>query len=988
MLSSKLQMCLKVTQAYMIALFDFDEDLPSLDSGPYHRLLELVRLEYLDLIATFKYMTVFPMYTLMSRWNKSDIVVPENVSPPDPSGLLVLHKEGKRYYLPPGVPQTVSPLGLRDWVNPQPPLPPHFTREGISKWVVTGYLKRFIKNRCQPPRRRYCDLPRLQLLQTLLQGVKRAAQVVPKAFVGKVYVDHMHTLRKEAPPLGLEQTSQIEWCGRYLLRGLSEKQREDPRYWGLGWTDAQPSKRASVEETFGWGGAAGHLQNVIHGISSYNFLRPDFEEPEHRGTDENESVFELFERVMSKDLLPQDQFRLKTPHYELLGMSYDNQSGKYEYRGLPRSIGPIQQEMLENLYSEVEAEEDDSDSVTSDNLLEEDEDIPGLFREYRKPDRGQVKVSGVLEPFKVRVITKTEASLSFYGKSFQALLWGVLFDQSAFRLIGEPLTEDHLIKVSKKSEEMFPGVPCVWVSGDYKGATDSLNINVTKALLRSLKQRLIQFAGYEQVCVPHQHFNLMGHSSHSHSAHFSTKEATVLINENPDFPIIHWSALERLLHEQRVDYSVRPLLDLITEVGTESFERYCFELPWYPRHLHHSFLPEWLERKMKDDEDVHIVQRNGQLMGSILSFPILCMANWTAYHLAMKEFNKDCSEVVESSNPAQFASMNFFSNPGFHQDPRRYPLLINGDDLLTKVPLAFYFYWKKETSRMGFELSIGKNYVNPTLLTVNSQLWKEVSPTRFLKINYVNLGSLLGRNLDLREKDFSLSEQFKLCIQGSCRPNEMASRFLYYHRSEIDRQTRKGFYNLFLPLSLGGLGLKAPPQFRTEFTTCQLKASCHLYDQLYSFESGFVHYKTVKKYFSRRPHYTDIEKGNDEWVDPKFKEKTFESRFRHLEIRVVSEDDRDHIPEDYVPWNEFIHHHKQKLFMREPSMARLHLGPDFRPDPKSQIVIPPPQLVRKDMREKRIRSSRSIGKNVELDIYVKVGPSFPRRKRETMVPQV
>lgn len=86
-----------------------------------------------------------------------------------------------------------------------------------------------------------------------------------------------------------------------------------------------------------------------------------------------------------------------------------------------------------------------------------------------------------------------------------------------------------------------------------------------------------------------------------------------------------------------------------------------------------------------------IIQKSGQLMGSLLSFPLLCLLN---------------------DSTAQRSGLK--SNQ----------YLINGDDILMRCLPEKYPVWKKEAHQFGFTLSLGKNYVHPMYGTVNSQLIK------------------------------------------------------------------------------------------------------------------------------------------------------------------------------------------------------------------------------------------------------------------------
>lgn len=83
-------------------------------------------------------------------------------------------------------------------------------------------------------------------------------------------------------------------------------------------------------------------------------------------------------------------------------------------------------------------------------------------------------------------------------------------------------------------------------------------------------------------------------------------------------------------------------------------------------------------------------QTSGQLMGSLLSFPLLCFLN---------DF------VVSES--------------GF--DPACY--LVNGDDVVARGTKTNIESWRALAPRVGLSLSVGKNFIDPDFCTVNSQLF-------------------------------------------------------------------------------------------------------------------------------------------------------------------------------------------------------------------------------------------------------------------------
>nr|UJQ92797.1 MAG: putative RNA-dependent RNA polymerase [Narnaviridae sp.] len=83
-------------------------------------------------------------------------------------------------------------------------------------------------------------------------------------------------------------------------------------------------------------------------------------------------------------------------------------------------------------------------------------------------------------------------------------------------------------------------------------------------------------------------------------------------------------------------------------------------------------------------------QTSGQLMGSLLSFPLLCLLN---------DF------VMQES--------------GF--DSESY--LVNGDDVVAFDTIEKINSWRSLAPRVGLSLSVGKNFIDPEFCTVNSQLF-------------------------------------------------------------------------------------------------------------------------------------------------------------------------------------------------------------------------------------------------------------------------
>jgi len=184
------------------------------------------------------------------------------------------------------------------------------------------------------------------------------------------------------------------------------------------------------------------------------------------------------------------------------------------------------------------------------------------------------------------------------------------------------------------------------------------------------------------------------------------------------------------------------------------------------------------------------VQTNGQLMGCIFSFVVLCIANFLAFkYAARKHFGKD------------------------HLYVKRCPVLINGDDILFNCPPDFPKVWSETVSQVGFEKSVGKNFEAKKFCTINSQYFLFKSG-RVKAIPYLNQGFIFdqkkGEDTDtldpalgqktVNEKLYSLNftDYFKGWV-GSCMESRIgrALGILLGHRKDIGWSGR-GLHDLGL----------------------------------------------------------------------------------------------------------------------------------------------------------------------------------------------
>jgi len=240
----------------------------------------------------------------------------------------------------------------------------------------------------------------------------------------------------------------------------------------------------------------------------------------------------------------------------------------------------------------------------------------------------------ILEPMKVRTITKPGA-MAYHGlQKIQQDLWSSVFEHwtGFFSLIGEPLRSDHLIEIAANWD-----VGKKFASGDFSSATDCLHSDVSRVILEH-----------------------------------------VLQNYALEDPLLYQKAMDSMLRTT-IDYSNAVLPELRFKIN---------EI--VARHLGTEFLATY-------------EQENGQLMGNILSFPILCLANYCSYHVALER--------------------RLERRLSLFQVKKIQPVRINGDDIGFCSDQKFYDIWLNVIKSVGFEPSLGKNHFSDKILQLNSQTW-------------------------------------------------------------------------------------------------------------------------------------------------------------------------------------------------------------------------------------------------------------------------
>lgn len=133
--------------------------------------------------------------------------------------------------------------------------------------------------------------------------------------------------------------------------------------------------------------------------------------------------------------------------------------------------------------------------------------------------------------------------------------------------------------------------------------------------------------------------------------------------------------------------------DLLIERIAEEFDLDSEEMKSFTTHA-------YLDKKRR------VRQTRGQLMGSVISFPLLCILSLTAYVRSI-----DHSDLLKSGKKAKSFLMKLKS------------VGINGDDVVFCANREGMKRWEEGVKSIGGIVSRGKTLVNRNFFTINSELW-------------------------------------------------------------------------------------------------------------------------------------------------------------------------------------------------------------------------------------------------------------------------
>jgi hypothetical protein len=355
-------------------------------------------------------------------------------------------------------------------------------------------------------------------------------------------------------------------------------------------------------------------------------------------------------------------------------------------------------------------------------------------------ERPLVMTVGIPEPLKVRVISKGPPLLYTILKPFQKWLWSVLKKHRVFTLIGRYVQPEDIHTVLGEMADDEEAV-----SGDYVSSTNKLHSWVSETILDQL-----------MVCL---------------GENITTSSLSCLpVNFLVRLKALFLKALTKHVFVKKTTHCGH---------GCGQPCRICL--------------------KSGDYESEEFPQTEGQLMGSIISFPFLCIANAALCRLSIEESN--------------FGQKVRLTNQPYPDSGPIAPLLINGDDcLLRGAKGRLRRCWEAFCAVAGLESSLGKTYFSDKFCTINSTIY-ELKNGKWVESKYVNLGLMMGKKR-MGAGNSSYNPQVGIHQLGtisrelkrSCPSNLwpiVKKRFIYYNAKELQS------FNVpwFVPEWLGGLGL-------------------------------------------------------------------------------------------------------------------------------------------------------------------------------------
>jgi len=211
-------------------------------------------------------------------------------------------------------------------------------------------------------------------------------------------------------------------------------------------------------------------------------------------------------------------------------------------------------------------------------------------------------------------------------------------------------------------------------------------------------------------------------------------------------------------------------------------------------------------------DDFHT--NNGQLMGSILSFPILCVINYLVHKYCLKQMNNiPIIETNQLHNPNNIIlPSHVLDQKNIKINPYSSEPTINGDDILFRSSQEFLTLWLSTTTLCGLIPSKGKNLVSNKYFTINSRPFV-LHNDQIIPLSFANLKLTQAT---LRDKDPILTSTTNIkkfffgLHQRELQDEHDLKSVLPYFRDfgkHVAFKIWKKFKSDYLPVCIGGTGL-------------------------------------------------------------------------------------------------------------------------------------------------------------------------------------
>lgn len=218
-------------------------------------------------------------------------------------------------------------------------------------------------------------------------------------------------------------------------------------------------------------------------------------------------------------------------------------------------------------------------------------------------------------------------------------------------------------------------------------------------------------------------------------------------------------------------------------------------------HYHRNVIKKVFDKNLNEmiykavSDDFVVRQENGQLMGSILSFIVLCLANYVLVRYAYELDQLDQPDLTRKPPKVPLHSL---------------PFTINGDDMAIRCRQRFLALWEEISGYGGMCASPGKTLAMYRCLTLNSIMF-EWKGGQFVRVPFLDCKSArtfkIPTNIahtKMHDVDFDTLEEMaiKFYEAAGCRKLQYAPYFLHQIQSWI-RCAPHGF-QLHAPSALGG----------------------------------------------------------------------------------------------------------------------------------------------------------------------------------------